>query len=109
MSGLMVTFQLASNESSSRTAQFGEKFGEKFGGKFGEKLGTNEEKLLFLLEAEPRLSAPELARTMGITSRAIEKIIARLRTRGLLYRKGPAKGGYWVVTHKASHVEGEPF
>jgi ATP-dependent DNA helicase RecG len=106
MSGLMVTFQLASNESSSRTAQFGEKFGEKFGGKFGEKLGTNEEKLLLLLEAEPRLSAPELAKSIGITSRAIEKIIARLRTRGFLYRKGPAKGGYWVVTYKTSHMEG---
>jgi predicted HTH transcriptional regulator len=88
------------NESLSRTAQFGEKFGRKF----GEKLGTNEEKLLLPLEAEPRLSALELARTMGITSRAIEKIIARLRTRGLLHRKGPAKGGYWVVTYKASHV-----
>jgi predicted HTH transcriptional regulator len=44
------------------------------------------------------LTIPELADTLGITTRAVEKQIAGLHRQGRLRRVGPAKGGHWEVT-----------
>jgi len=55
------------------------------------------EKILGLLKANPKLAAREVAETLGITPRAVEKQIARLRTEGRLRRVGPDRGGYWGV------------
>ncbi|WP_095646851.1 HTH domain-containing protein [Pseudomonas indica] len=57
----------------------------------------SSEKILALLRAEPWLSARALAERLGVTSRAVEKQIGRLRDQGRLRRIGPAKGGYWQV------------
>lgn len=57
----------------------------------------SSEKILALLRAEPRLSARVLAERLGVTSRAVEKQIGRLRDQRRLRRIGPAKGGYWQV------------
>jgi predicted HTH transcriptional regulator len=35
--------------------------------------------------------------TLGITRRALEKQIAKLREEGRIRRIGPAKGGHWEV------------
>lgn len=43
------------------------------------------------------ITIPELANTLGITTRAIEKQIAKLQKSGQLKRIGPAKGGRWEV------------
>ena len=55
------------------------------------------EKILGLLKANPRLAAREIAGTLGITPRAVEKQIARLRAEGRLLRIGPDRGGSWDV------------
>jgi len=57
----------------------------------------NSEKILFLLKAEPKLSAREVGDRLEITPRAVEKQIAKLRQEGRLRRIGPAKGGHWEV------------
>ncbi len=57
----------------------------------------SSEKILSLLKTEPDLSAREIAQKIGITPRAVEKQIAKLRKAGRLRRIGPAKGGHWEV------------
>lgn len=57
----------------------------------------SSEKILALLRAEPRLPARLLGERLGISPRAVEKQIAKLRERGRLRRIGPAKGGHWEV------------
>jgi ATP-dependent DNA helicase RecG len=57
----------------------------------------SSEKILALLKANPELSAREVAEAMGITSRAVEKQISKLRDENRIRRIGPAKGGRWEV------------
>jgi len=60
--------------------------------------GKSSEKILSLVRIESTLSAREIALRLGITPRAVEKQIARLRKDGRLKRVGPAKGGHWHVS-----------
>ena len=66
-----------------------ETFGEGFGEKFGEDYS--------LIVENPQISAKELADAIGISSRAVEKHLSKLKEKGILKRIGPAKGGYWKV------------
>ncbi len=63
-------------------------------GKSSEK---SSEKILGLLKGAPELPAREIAGALGITQRAVEKQIAKLREEGRIRRIGPAKGGHWEV------------
>ena len=38
-----------------------------------------------------------IARQIGITQKAVEKQIARLKADGIIKRIGPDKGGHWLV------------
>jgi len=58
----------------------------------------SSEKILSLVKIESILSACEIVLRLGITQRAVEKQIARLRKDGRLKRVGPAKGGHWDVS-----------
>lgn len=55
------------------------------------------EMILALLRAEPALTAAALARRLQLTSRAIEKQMAKLKGQKRLRRIGPNKGGHWEV------------
>jgi len=57
----------------------------------------SSEKILALLKANPELVAREIADNLGVTQRAVEKQIAKLREEGRLRRIGPARGGHWEV------------
>src|SRR5207237_787529 len=57
----------------------------------------SSEKILSLVRMESTLSAREIALRLGITPRAVEKQIAKLRKDGRLERVGSAKGGHWHV------------
>ncbi|MCX5806606.1 MAG: putative DNA binding domain-containing protein [Proteobacteria bacterium] len=63
----------------------------------GKSSGKTEEQIIALFSVNGKLTIPELAETLGVTTRAIEKQIARLRGQGRLRRVGPAKGGHWEV------------
>jgi Fic family protein len=57
----------------------------------------SREKILQLLKNHPNYSARKLAEIIGITPKAIEKHLAKLKAEGLIQREGPDKGGFWTV------------
>ena len=69
-----------------------EKGGEKTT-KSREKKQKSREKILELLSGDGSLSAAALAVRIGITPKAVEKHLARLKAEGRLRRVGPDKGG----------------
>lgn len=68
--------------------------------KGGEESAKSREKIISLLSENGRLSAAALAEKIGITTKAVEKHLARLKSDGTIQRIGPAKGGHWVVNGK---------
>lgn len=62
-----------------------------------EKPTKSREKIIALLSQDNTLSASALAEQIGITAKAVEKQIAKLKAEGVLKRVGPDKGGYWQV------------
>ena len=83
-----------SEEPSEKTS---EKILQLLGEKLGEKLGKNEERVLRCLAENPKASIKSLVEAIELSDTGIEKIIARLKKKGLLNRVGPAKGGHWEV------------
>ena len=59
--------------------------------------GKSSGKILQLLRDNPHMTIPELAIQLGISTRAIEKNIKALQSKGQLQRVGAAKGGQWQV------------
>lgn len=57
----------------------------------------SSEKILALLRDNPELTARAIADRLGITQRAVEKQIAKLRAERKIRRIGPDKGGHWEV------------
>lgn len=62
-----------------------------------EKPLKTKEKIIALLTEDGRQSAASLAEKLGITAKAVEKHLARLKADGIIERIGPAKGGSWKV------------
>ena len=63
----------------------------------GEKKQKSRAKILQLLKDHPNYSARKLAEIIGITPKAIEKHLAKLKAEGVIKREGPDKGGSWIV------------
>lgn len=62
-----------------------------------EKTEKSREKIIAMLAEDGKLSAATLAERLGITAKAVEKHLARLKADGIIERIGPAKGGWWKV------------
>lgn len=62
-----------------------------------EKKIKSREKIIVLLSQDNSLSAAALAERIGITPKAVEKHIAKMKAEGILKRIGPDKGGHWQV------------
>lgn len=60
-----------------------------------EKKVKSREKILKLLAENPKMTTSKLAEAIGITPKAVEKHLAKLKAEGLIQRIGPDKGGYW--------------
>ena len=56
---------------------------------------NSREKIIALLSLDSTLSAAAFAERIGITAKAVEKQVARMKADGVLRRIGPDKGGYW--------------
>jgi ATP-dependent DNA helicase RecG len=54
-------------------------------------------KILGLLRDNPAMTIPEMAETLGVSTRAVEKTIRKLQENESLRRVGPDKGGRWEV------------
>jgi predicted HTH transcriptional regulator len=53
--------------------------------------------ILAEIRKNPKISARELSEILGISSRAIEKHISKLKADGILERVGHERTGYWKV------------
>ena len=69
----------------------------------GRNVGRNitatprEEKILALLKNNPKMTAKQLAETLSMSVRQIERMIAELKAAGRLERIGATKNGSWQV------------
>jgi len=57
----------------------------------------SSEKILEAIRRNRRISAREIGERVGISPRAVEKLISRLKREGYLNRVGPDRGGYWEI------------
>lgn len=60
----------------------------------------SREKIIALLSNDNTLTMAAIAKEIGITQKAVEKQIARLKADGIIKRIGPDKGGHWLVINK---------
>ena len=66
--------------------------------KTSEKVSVKtSEKILVLVQGNPLVTIAELARSIGVTERSIERNLKKLQAEQRLFRNGPANGGYWNV------------
>ena len=63
-------------------------------------LKTNENKILFLLDKNPSLSAAKLGKLIGLGDRQVRRLIQKFREEGILIRVGSDKKGYWKILNK---------
>ena len=64
-------------------------------------IGKTAQKIIDLVISNPSISAEAMAYKIGISSRAVEKQIAKLRSMGILFREGADFGGYWRINVRA--------
>jgi ATP-dependent DNA helicase RecG len=62
-------------------------------------------KILNAILADKFITADKLAQLLGISQRAVEKQIAKLKAENKLRRIGPAKGGHWEVDDKTDNIK----
>ena len=74
--------------------------GENVGDHVGENVGDHvaETPVIDILRRMPRASARTIARMTGLSSRQIERILARLKQEGKIVRNGSPRNGRWEVT-----------
>jgi Fic family protein len=71
--------------------------GVNVGTNVGINVGTNEDKVLVLLRQDSNLTAKTIAATLGLTDRQVERILSKLKSKGIIARHGASKNGYWEV------------
>ena len=62
-----------------------------------EKKPKSREKIVEILKVHPEYSGARLAKEIGISPKAVEKHLAKLKAEGCLAHEGPDKGGQWIV------------
>lgn len=69
------------------------------------RIGKTAQKIIDFVISDPSMSAAAMAYKIGISSRAVEKQIAKLRSMGILSREGADFGGYWRVVIDSQHED----
>jgi fido (protein-threonine AMPylation protein)/biotin operon repressor len=64
------------------------------------KIEKSSEKIKGLIKHNTQITIKELAERLQVSTRAIEKNIAKLKSDGILQRIGADKGGYWKINIK---------
>ena len=64
------------------------------------RIGTVNDTVLFLLEANPHLTADELAIKLGVSVRTVKRRLKGLKEIGAIERVGSDKTGYWQIKKK---------
>ncbi len=68
-----------------------------------EEFGENALRILLAIEEDVTISASDIAQKILLSSRGVEKNIAKLKAAGFLERIGPDKGGQWELLVKISY------
>lgn len=58
---------------------------------------STADKIVALINANPRHSARTLAESIGISAKGVEKQLAKLKSQGIIRRNGSDKGGTWEI------------
>ncbi|SMD45832.1 ATP-dependent DNA helicase RecG [Aquiflexum balticum DSM 16537] len=61
------------------------------------EMGETAFKILTAMRDNPQITATEIGQKIGVSSRGIEKNIAKMREKGYLDREGATKKGNWIV------------
>lgn len=63
-------------------------------------IGTSDNEILLieLIRQNSKITVKEIADTLKLSKRQCERIIADLKHRGILSRKGTNRTGYWTIT-----------
>lgn len=61
------------------------------------KLTKSEEALIKILRENPSMTQPELAKQIGLSVDGIRSVIKRLKSKGMLSRKGSKRSGSWQI------------
>ena len=74
-------------------------FGATVFGTFPEDMATvkSSDKILELISNNNYITIPEISERIGLTERAIEKQLAKMKQSGILVREGSKKTGKWLV------------
>ncbi len=98
---------ILSKEPDAKFSEVGTKFITTFkrksyyeGKKVAESSVKSSVKILEAIKANKSITAKELSVNIGLSLRAVEKQLAKLKEDGVLKRIGPDKGGYWEVVKK---------
>ena len=94
--GFLVTLNYITQKISSKL-KVTDKVTDKVGDKVGDKLTDNQLKILENISLDPAITASELAKIINISTRKIEVNISKLKSKGLMVRIGPDKGGHWEI------------
>ena len=70
---------------------------DELGEKLGEKLGETRAAIVRAMLANARVTTTQLARSLNISTTAVDKHLRLLKTQGYIERVGPARGGHWEV------------
>ncbi|MBI5096940.1 MAG: winged helix-turn-helix transcriptional regulator [Nitrospirae bacterium] len=60
-------------------------------------MGENEKKILENIAENKFVTIPELSNTLGISTTAVENNLAKLKSKKVIKRIGPDKGGHWEI------------
>lgn len=63
----------------------------------GKEFVETWEKPLELIFLTPSISASTIAQKTGLSARAVQKQLAKMKEMGIIERVGPDKGGHWVI------------
>ena len=59
-------------------------------------------KILNIINENPNITIPEMADKLQLSTRAVEKQLARLKSKGAVNRVGSDKEGYWKIRNDES-------
>lgn len=70
---------------------------DKWLGSWSDRLTENQREILKAVHNDNKITKPELSKLIGIGETAIDNNLAKLKTLGILYRKGSRKSGQWNI------------
>ena len=74
-----------------------EKYHAGLGDRLGDRLGDNQRKIIEIIKENSKISIPQLAERIGISTTAVENNLSKLKKLGIIRRVGTTKKGFWEI------------